>query len=240
MKNEDLEIERASLLAAMGYAPGSPSAADEAIDEVLISGRKLCNLQGGYRIIDSMSLERGDFSILANGVNLGIHRLVFRQLQGANRMAVFACTVGSEIGDKSKEFMKNGDLLKGYVYDLFGSLAVESAMDLVQARLQADMRAAGLKITNRYSPGYCGWNVSEQKRLFSLLPEHFCGIKLTESCLMLPTKSVSGIIGIGESVKYNPYTCNLCDAKNCLYRNLKRGAAKKKSAVKTKNTPTTK
>jgi hypothetical protein len=59
-------------------------------------------------------------------------------------------------------------------------------------------------------------------RLSSLLPGHFCGIELTDSCLMLPTKSMSGIIGIAESVKFNQYTCNLCDARNYLYKNLAR------------------
>ena len=83
------------------------------------------------------------------------------------------------------------------------------------------MREAGLKITNRYSPGYCGWDVSEQKKLFKILPEKFCGIELTDSCLMHPIKSVSGIIGIGKSVKFNEYTCNLCDEADCLYRNLR-------------------
>ena len=35
---------------------------------------------------------------------------------------------------------------------------------------------------------------------------------------MDPVKSVSGFIGIGEHVKYNPYTCRLCDMKDCIYR----------------------
>ena len=75
--------------------------------------------------------------------------------------------------------------------------------------------------TNRYSPGYCGWNVSEQKNIFQLIPEKFCGIELTDSCVMVPMKSVSGIIGIGKEVRYNPYTCNLCKMENCFYRNSK-------------------
>jgi len=77
-----------------------------------------------------------------------------------------------------------------------------------------------MNITNRYSPGYCGWNITGQKILFSLLPEYFCGIELTDTCLMLPIKSVSGIIGIGRDVKFNAYTRNLCDMQYCLYRNL--------------------
>jgi hypothetical protein len=80
---------------------------------------------------------------------------------------------------------------------------------------------SGMKITNRYSPGYCGWDVSEQHKLFRLIPDNFCGIRLTESALMDPVKSNSGIIGIGESVKMNPYTCSLCDLKECAYRKVR-------------------
>ena len=80
------------------------------------------------------------------------------------------------------------------------------------------MEQAGLKITNRYSPGYCGWDTREQHKLFSLLPENSCGIRLTESALMLPIKSVSGFIGVGANVRFNPYTCKMCDAEFCVYR----------------------
>ena len=69
--------------------------------------------------------------------------------------------------------MAEGDLLKGYVYDLFGSLVVESGMDVVQAFIQADMNRQGYKITNRYSPGYCGWDVSQQKKLVQPILSRF-------------------------------------------------------------------
>jgi hypothetical protein len=89
----------------------------------------------------------------------------------------------------------------------------------MQNELEKTMISCGKKITNRYSPGYCGWDVAEQHKLFRLVPGNFCGIRLTESALMDPIKSISGIIGIGENVKFNKYTCNLCDFKNCRYRN---------------------
>ena len=222
IKYNEIEINRNSLVIAMGYSEESlPPMLNEEINEVFERGNDLCNIEGGYKIIDSVNWDKNDFNILLENVVLNIHKVIFQQIKKSNIIAIFTCTAGTKITDKSKEFMKDGDLLKGYVYDLFGSIVVESAMDIIQDSLQKEMIALGLKITNRYSPGYCGWEVTEQKKLFSLLPEHFCGIELTDSCLMQPTKSVSGIIGIGESVKYNRYTCNICDVSNCLYKNLK-------------------
>jgi drug/metabolite transporter superfamily protein YnfA len=222
LKYDDLNVNRDSLLQAMGYAPGSSSPVTEIVDEAVRTGAALFDIRGGYNIFDSVQLDRSHFSILVDGAALTIHKIVFGQVRQSTRVAVFACTAGAEITTRSKSLMKNGDLLGGYVYDLFGSIVVEDAMDLIQGRLQNEMKRLGLAITNRFSPGYCGWDVAEQQRLFKLLPDRFCGIQLTASSLMLPAKSVSGIIGIGESVKYHPYTCNLCDMKNCLYRNLKR------------------
>ncbi|MHB8335985.1 MAG: vitamin B12 dependent-methionine synthase activation domain-containing protein [Ignavibacteriaceae bacterium] len=221
-KYNELDIKRNSLVKTMGYSKESlPPMLNDEIDEVLGNGNELFDIEGGYRITESINLDKSNFNILLDNVAFDIHKVIFQQIKKSNSIAIFACTAGKKITDISKEIMKDGDLLKGYVYDLFGSIVVESAMDIIQDSLQKEMAALGLKITNRFSPGYCGWEVAEQKKLFSLMPEHFCGIELTDSCLMQPTKSVSGIIGIGESVKFNGYTCNICDASNCLYKNLK-------------------
>jgi hypothetical protein len=91
----------------------------------------------------------------------------------------------------------------------------------MQNDLEKSMASSGTKITNRFSPGYCGWDVSEQHKLFQLLPGTYCGIRLSASALMDPEKSISGMIGIGKNVRHLPYTCNLCDMKDCIYRNLR-------------------
>ena len=224
LKFDELKVTRDSLLFAMGYSAGSPSPVHEIVDEALQVGGELFNIQGGFRIFEAIEWDAGHFNLLVDGAALEVRKVVFQQVKKSTRVAVFACTAGPGISARSKSLMNEGDLLGGYVYDLFGSLVVEEAMDRIQASLQNEMKNLGLGITNRYSPGYCGWDVAEQQRLFKLLPDHFCGIELTNSSLMVPAKSVSGIIGIGESVRFHPYTCNLCDLKNCLYKNLKRKA----------------
>lgn len=118
--------------------------------------------------------------------------------------------------------MKEGDLLRGYVYDVVGSEIVEAAADKMQDELEKTMHASGKGITNRYSPGYCGWDVIEQQKLFRLMPDNYCGITLSESSLMYPFKSVSGFIGAGKNVKRLPYACHLCDMEDCIYRRKKR------------------
>lgn len=197
----------------------------ESVDEVLENGGSLYEIKGGYEIISPVDFDHESYSLVVDSQSFNVKKVVFQQLKKSEGIAIFACTAGNDIINKSRKLMKEGEQLTGYVYDVFGSLVVEEAMDRIQETLRSKMQGDGLKITNRYSPGYCGWDVSEQKKLFSLLPETFCGIELTDSCLMHPIKSVSGIIGIGKSVKFNEYTCDLCDEEDCLYRNLRHKTA---------------
>jgi hypothetical protein len=98
-------------------------------------------------------------------------------------------------------------------------------MDRLQEALADQLGERGIRITNRYSPGYCEWHVSEQQKLFRLLPAGYCGVSLTDSSLMRPIKTVSGFIGVGPEVRRNAYTCGLCELQDCLYRRLREESA---------------
>ena len=60
--------------------------------------------------------------------------------------------------------------------------------------------------------------MAEQRIFFSMLPDGFCGISLTDSCLMLPIKSVSALVGIGGNIEKKPYGCAICRKKDCFKR----------------------
>ena len=210
----DLKLTVDQIERVMGYSEGeSHETIFEIVSSLLNEAETLCNLRAEYRIFDTISFSEAEKTIIINDVIFNIGKIIYGQIKKSDSAALFICTAGEKLGLRSRRAMKEGDLLEGYVYDVIGSEAVEAATDLMQADMESKFR-----ITNRFSPGYCGWNVVEQHKLFSLLPENYCGIRLTDSALMDPVKSVSGIIGIGENVKRLPYTCNLCDMKDCLYR----------------------
>lgn len=191
------------------------------ISDVLEVAKTLGSINGSYVLFNNIAHDFDDQTITINNTVFNTGKIVTRQLRQSKFAALFVCTAGSELEEFSKEQMKIGNIPEGYVADMAGSIIVEAAMDKIQKHLSEEMKSLGLNITNRYSPGYCGWKVDEQQKLFSLLPEGICNIKLTESSLMLPIKSVSGIIGVGTEVKFNAYTCNICDMHQCIYRNKK-------------------
>jgi Vitamin B12 dependent methionine synthase, activation domain len=219
---KDLRLDSQHLYRAMGYDRLTvPELVYSEIEETLAKGEEYISAEGGFALFESGVLNGSLSGLMINGISLGIGKTVFGKIKKSTAFAVFVCTAGKAVSERSRILMGEGDLLRGYIFDLLGSVAVESAMDLIQKELQLKVSAQKMKITNRYSPGYCGWDLSEQKNLFRLIPERFCGIELTDSCFMQPIKSVSGIIGIGKSVKFNRYTCNLCEMEKCLYKNIK-------------------
>ncbi len=203
----------------MGYKPGeSLEPILGMISGVLKEAETICIIRAEYKIFDGVHFDNNTRSVTISNQVFNIQKTIYSQLKKSDSIAIFLCTAGEEIGIRSRSAMKDGDLLKGYVYDAVGSEIVETVADLMQNDLEKEILGSGRKITNRFSPGYCGWDVAEQHKLFSFFPYNYCGIRLTPSALMDPVKSISGFIGIGENVKRLPYTCSLCDMKDCIYR----------------------
>jgi len=216
---KDLKLSVSQIEDAIGYKEGEDrEIVTDLIAEILKESQEISNIKAQYNIFHGVKFDNDTKSVEINNISFHIKKIVFGQIKKSDSVAIFLCTAGEEIGIRSRKAMQERDLLRGYIYDVVGSEIVEAAADLMQNELEKAVISSGKKITNRYSPGYCGWDVAEQHKLFQLIPDNFCGIRLTESALMDPVKSVSGIIGIGENVKMNPYTCSLCDLKDCIYR----------------------
>jgi hypothetical protein len=80
--------------------------------------------------------------------------------------------------------------------------------------------AAGLKVTNRISPGYADWDVAEQRELFRLCPGAPAGVTLNEACVMTPGKSISLLAAAGREARVDHYfsQCARCWMRACAYR----------------------
>jgi hypothetical protein len=217
------QIER-----VIGYDNNSShEAIRDLISKSLKEAEEFCHIKSEYTVFPHVRFIEVSKSIEINGHLFNVGKIVYGQIKKSDSIAIFLCTAGEEIGIHSRAAMKEGNLLEGYIYDVIGSEIADSAADFMQKDLELVISASGKKITNRYSPGYCSWDVAEQRKLFQLMPNNSCGINLTPSALMDPIKSISGFIGIGKIVRFNPYTCNLCDMKDCIYRKI-RGADKTK------------
>jgi hypothetical protein len=190
-----------------------PPAIEVQIDDVLTSLIDLVDIKGGFGISDSIFFQSGLVNI--ENTEFQTKKIISRSLNKATSMAIFACTIGDAVSNWASRLIKE-DALKGYIADVAASAMAEKTAGKIQDTIEEFSRGQAEYISNRYSPGYCGWSVADQHLLFSLLPDNFCGITLNDAALMHPIKSVSGIIGIGKEVVKNPYQCNICDITDCI------------------------
>lgn len=144
----------------------------------------------------------------------------------AEHLAVFAVTLGEQIGTALGECFAGGDFALAYTLDAMASVAADELAELAEQRYAARLRERGWTTPDgaalRYSPGYCGWNVTGQKRLFAYLQPATIGLTLTESCVMQPLKSVSGALIAGpKAIHRFPPTydfCEQCEDRTCRER----------------------
>lgn len=180
------------------------------------------SIQFGYKIVESNELSVTKEKVIVNSeITFECGKIISSQLRGIEGLVIFTSTLGRDYDKWFKSLFDSGDPLQGYIADLIGSVTVEAAVDVLENKIVAELSKQNMKCSNRYSPGYCDWNVSEQKKLFSFLPDKFCGIELTESSLMVPIKSVSGIIGFGKNIKKKAYACQICTQENCYLNKMK-------------------
>lgn len=191
------------------------------LDEIMPELENSVVVRGEYVVFDIREIRLDEGEIEIQDVVFSTGRQVCAYLRGAEQAALFLCTAGDEISRLSGRFTADGNLLEAYLVDAIGSLTVENAMDKIMDDLEQEQKAAGWRISNRYSPGYCNWELSEQKKLFRLMEGNHTGITLTDSCLMIPRKSVSGIIGIGKSIIRRDYGCDICHNAACIYRKIR-------------------
>lgn len=170
-------------------------------------------------------------------VELECGAIVTRQLRGAEVFAIFICTAGEEYQRYIDSLTEDGDMVRVYIANALGSVIAEKTADYMERVLQEQINKLGWHRTNRFSPGYCGWHVREQQKLFPLFRGATAGVRLTSSSLMMPIKSVSGVIGLGHHVRYLEYSCGLCDYKDCYKRKARTHAGRKDTATRRDNTP---
>ncbi|MCX6134223.1 MAG: hypothetical protein NTU47_10470 [Ignavibacteriales bacterium] len=215
----DLGVNRNLVLSDLGYRDGeAPEMIGDLIDEILPLIPLHISLQCGYGILPAGSVSLSDSAVACYGVEFNTGPIITNQLKRSTSVALFVSTTGPRLEHWSGELMAGGDMMRGYIVDAIASEYVEQASIWLEKQIAGHVQSRGWKITNRYSPGYCDWPVTEQHKLFSLLPPKFCGITLTESALMVPIKSLSGIIGLGPDVKRGAFQCSICDLKDCFRR----------------------
>lgn len=142
----------------------------------------------------------------------------------AEHLVLFALTMGADLSQRIEGFFRNSDFALGAMLDTVASLAVENTVGLLETRLARTLAGnqSNGSVTLNYSPGYCGWHLSAQKKVFQHLHPEQIGITLNDSCLMTPLKSTTGVLVHGDKTIHdfdNRFDfCRTCRDRTCVAR----------------------
>ena len=212
-----IDIDRQQVLQTIGYDTDCepPVRAVSLVNEYLENANQLVDVSYSY-IIRDIEWVQGSIAFIEGSV-IFKSQVIARLLERCEKVAVFALTIGNHLEKMVCQLARDKFVLQASVLDAIGSVAVEKVADFVQDRISEVAGARGLCTSRRFSPGYCDWNIGQQRMLFWALGGDTGGIRLNGRCLMIPQKSISGIIGIGSCnsniENYRP--CKTCRKQAC-------------------------
>jgi len=164
---------------------------------------KVCYIE--KKIEDAVIVEGSRFS----------SKVLRKNLDSVQRIFPYVVTIGKAFDEALTACT---DFLEKFFLDTIGNVALHSVRKHLTSHLQSKYGIGKVSFMN---PGsLADWPIQAQKPLFDLLGDvnAAIGVKLTKSLLMLPTKSLSGIL-FPTVVTF--YSCQLCPRERCESRKAK-------------------
>ena len=134
-----------------------------------------------------------------------------KKLDAVERVFAYVATCGSEVDGID---LPQEDFLKKYWLDTIKETLLGFSRGYLNEHLSQKYRIGKTASMQPGSGDTTVWPIEQQKELFSIFGdvESLIGVRLTDSFLMLPNKSVSGIIFPTE-IDFK--SCQLCHRENC-------------------------
>lgn len=215
-----LSFERDEVLRFQGYQRGR-DVPDAGVLAIFDDARSLAEGLLAPRVVYRAAAARidGPHAVRVREWTFSIPEIA--RLWGAlSHVGIGVCTVGEALERRVADLFDAREFPLAVMLDSVGSAAVESLAESANDRLCQDGLPLGLRVTNRISPGYAGWNVADQRGLFALCPGAPAGVDLNQACFMTPAKSISFMVGVGPAARVDHYftQCRRCWMRDCAYR----------------------
>jgi hypothetical protein len=205
LDNLPFQIDVPALLQAMRVRPGSRHEAE--ILDLVKQAEAIARPKAAFKLV--FIEGKGPDTVAAEGIEFK-SRVMRVNLDKLERFFAYVCTSGVELQGWADSYSE--DLLAGFYADAINQAVLKSAFGGFVNHLSS---AYSLTNPSAMNPGSLGdWPISQQRPLFNLLGdvEGTIGVHLKESFLMVPTKSVSGILFPAEE---SFASCQLCPRDRC-------------------------
>ncbi|MDO4620159.1 MAG: vitamin B12 dependent-methionine synthase activation domain-containing protein [Lachnospiraceae bacterium] len=147
-------------------------------------------------------------------------RSLAKNLRGCEKVLLFAATLGEAPDFLCRRYARTA-VSREVAVQASAAAMIEAYCNELNAVWKQEYAEKGFYLRPRFSPGYGDFPLSLQPLfLETLRAGRTIGITLTDSLLMMPTKSVTAVIGIGrEKTDCEPEGCEVCEnSANCPYR----------------------
>lgn len=221
LKNFKIKINKANVLKYMGYKnPEDVSSAVEAdVDAQIEAVQGLLEPALIYEEYPIKVDEDWQKVYISDG-KAWESRFVSTYMKGCDTMIVLVSTIGPKLPEEINKAFAQWDYLRAMALDSIADNAIDNMNKQFWVKLVNRVKKEGKGITGMLSPGHSDWNIEQQKLLFELVDASAIGVSLTDSCLMMPIKSISGIYGIGKDIPISKssHNCDMCPIKGCFMR----------------------
>lgn len=169
------------------------------------------------------ALHIGDGALLLDGVAFHSPKLYSHLLRsGARRAVLVAASAGRGCEERAHQLWEEGKPDEYFFLETFGSAVVEHLVATASGRICDLAESGGLIAIPHYSPGYSGWDVAEQNKLFDLVargrrgpfPEAF---EVLPSGMLRPKKSLLAVFGLTERTPRALANTLLLPCENCSF-----------------------
>ncbi|MBO8138531.1 MAG: hypothetical protein H0Z40_10425 [Desulfotomaculum sp.] len=218
-----MHIDKKEVLRYLGYKPGVTnlgSSMMEKVDYYISLGITLVEPNSTYRIYNQVNIS--DSGVELPEANLLLPgRDILNHLSHAAKVCLVAATIGPHLERKVEELFSEKEFAGGTILDAVGSEAVEKVADQLQEKLKVLAAKQGYHLTWRFCSGYGDLPLTVNRQLAAAVNASSIGITVTDTCMLLPQKSILGIVGFNTEKTDTPVLnkCTNCSAADCPYRN---------------------
>ena len=213
LNGEEINLNKNEVLRYLGYGKNqADERVIERIDELFQKIRQGISLKACY---EKYVLQQTD-EIISFGLVKTESKALKKNLDGCTEVMVFVATIGIGVDRLLGKFSATSPL-DAIICQAIGATLIEEWCDILCRKIS---ESEGVAMTPRFSPGYGDFPLESQKEIFGMLDaQRKIGVTLTESLQMMPSKSVSAVMGLSDKeLVCSTKPCETCEKTDCQYR----------------------
>lgn len=188
-------------------------------DQVLKGFKQLQEVATPKITYQKVKINRQEDKIVLEGTNCSIQSGdLMKLLKNSHACILMAATLGREV-DRQIGNLQKINMLEAMVLDACASVLVDKLCDDAELEIM-DTLKENEYLTMRFSPGYGDVPLEASADLLDILmAQKRIGLMLTKTHMLVPTKSITALIGISSQKENRQKSCGYCNlVKTCMYQ----------------------